>query len=95
MKLTKRQREALIFLRDDDEYGDLVYEKGSGWRLGVEQTNGKLALGLIRLCLISEQEFSDDYRCWRINESGLRALEGKAPYRLSSGKYVDVLSVYN
>ncbi len=76
-----------MFLRDDKEYGDLVYEKGSGWWLGAKRTNGKLALNLIRLCLVSKQDYSDDRYC--INQSGLRALEGKKPYRQSNGTYVD------
>lgn len=87
LKLTRQQRKALEFLRDDKEYGDMVYEPGAGWWLGINKTNGKLALGLIRLCLVSKEQYnnSDRYECWIINESGKRALDGKPPYRKSDG----------
>ena len=57
--------------------------------MGNKQTNGKLALGLIRLCLITKDQFnnSDKYESWTINESGIRALESNAPYRKANGTY--------
>lgn len=90
-KLTRQQRKALEFLRDDKEYGDLVYEPRFGWWLGDKRTNGKLALGLIRLCLITKEQMSnaDKYERWEINQSGTRALEGKAPYCKANGTYTD------
>lgn len=91
LKLTDRQRWALEFLRDDEEYGDLVYEPRAGWWLGADRTNGKLAFGLIRLCLITKEPGTSDNICerWGINESGRRALDGKPPYRNGSGVYTD------
>lgn len=92
MKLTKEQRAALEFLRDDEEYGDLVYEPGRGWWLGTRQTNGRLAFGLMRLCLISRESVdSESYQRWVINESGHRALDGKRPYRMADGTHVDCI----
>lgn len=90
MILTTGQRKALLFLRDDDEYGDMVYEKGIGWWLGTQKTNGKLALGLIRLCLVSMEQganLDDEYQRWEINGCGIRALNNQPPYRLADGQY--------
>lgn len=92
MELTIRQREVLAFLRDDKEYGDLVYESGAGWWLGDQRTNGKLAFGLIRLCLISRDDDSDSFQRWGINESGRRALDGKPAYPKGDGTHTDDLS---
>lgn len=91
MKLTDRQRKALEFLRDDEEYGDMVYEPGAGWWLGICKTNGKLALNLIRLCLISREQYSysNRYERWTINEAGRRVLNGQLAYRKSDGTYTD------
>jgi len=93
LKLTKQQRKALEFLRDDEEYGDMVYEPGNGWWLGICKTNGKLAFSLIRLCLVTRGQYSnnDQYERWEINESGIRALRGKPPYRMGDGTYIDNL----
>lgn len=93
MKLTNGQRRALEFLRDDEEYGDMVHELGNGWWLGTHRTNGKLALGLIRLIFVTREQFSnnDKYERWEINETGLRALDGKPPYRKADGTHVDNL----
>lgn len=96
MILTTGQRKALLFLRDDDEYGDMVYEKGIGWWFGTRKTSGRLALGLIQLCLVSADQYTslnDGYQRWEINECGIRALDNQPPYRLSDGEYSD--SLYN
>lgn len=93
MKLTSGQRKALEFLRDDEEYGDMVYEPGNGWWLGTHKTNGKLAFGLIRLVLVTREQFSnsDKYERWEINETGRKALDGKPPYTKANGTHVDNL----
>jgi hypothetical protein len=101
MKLTYGQRKALKFLRDDEEYGDMVHEPGSGWWLGTHKINGKLALSLIRLCLVTREQWSNSskYERWGINGTGLRALDGKPPYTKADGTYVDNLhevgDIYN
>lgn len=100
MKLTSGQRKALEFLRDDEEYGDMVYESKNGWWLGTHRTNGKLSLSLIRLCLVTIDEMSSNttgvgskskYERWEINETGLRVLDGKPPYTKANGTHVDDL----
>ncbi len=93
LKLTSQQQKALKFLRDDKEYGDLVYEQGAGWWLGTNKTNGKLAMNLIRLCLVTKVDASSvtKYERWEINDSGRRILEGKLPYRKNDGTYTDDL----
>jgi len=78
-KLTKRQREVLQALADDDNL-DLVFAKGGGWWLGNERTNGKLALSLIRLVLVNDiSDTGDDLWRFTINDSGKRALAGIKP----------------
>jgi hypothetical protein len=90
MKLTRGQRRVLIAMLDPD--CDLVYCKGGGWYCGDIPTNGKMGLGLIRLCLVSPDSWgSDNYQCYWINESGRRALEGKPPYCNAEGEYFDTL----
>ncbi len=93
MKLTNGQRKALEFLRDDEEYGDMVYEPGNGWWLGIHRTGGKLALSLIRLCLVTKEQWNNSSKCerWEINESGRRALDGKPPYCKGNGTHMDNL----
>lgn len=92
-KLTKRQISVLEFLRDNNE-SDMVYDKGAGWWIGNERTNGKLALGLIRLCLVVQSQGNNmgEFSRWGINESGRRALRNQPPYCLSDGTYVSNLS---
>ena len=90
MKLTRGQRRALRIMNREDE--PLTYEKGAGWWLGNDKSNGKLGLGLLRLCLISPDSFGDDqYQNYWINSSGLRALNGDPPYANGDGQYFDTL----
>lgn len=75
--LTKRQREVLQALADDEDL-DLAYDKGGGWWLGAKQTNGKIVNSLLRLCLLRNITDSEMLR-YTINESGERALKGIKP----------------
>ena len=77
-KLTKRQREVLQALLDDDGI-DLAHNKGAGWWIGDRQTNGKLVNSLLRRCLLREISFQDGIIRYTINESGERALKGIKP----------------
>ena len=74
-KLKKREAEILRALSKDDGT-DLVYNKGGGWWIGNDQTTGTVANSLIRHCAITLEDFgNDDYRSYRINETGMHILE--------------------
>lgn len=91
MKLTRGQRRVLEAIRYDPD-ADLAYSKGGGWWYGDEQTNGKLALSLIRLMLVKDESESEDFQRYTINSSGIRALEGEPPYCDSLGDYHDSIA---
>jgi hypothetical protein len=88
MKLTNAQRRVLQAMSDDVDV-DLAWAKGGGWWIGDEQTNGGLALFLIRRMLVSAEESGGGMERYRINESGERALRGEKPYRDADGNYYD------
>ena len=90
MKLTRAQRRVLQTLADDEDV-DLAYDKGGGWWIGDEKTNGKLAMALICRVLVSADGHGDFQR-YAINESGRRALQGLPPYRDSHGNYHESLA---
>lgn len=75
--LTKRQREILTKMRDEDE--ELVYSGGIAW-VGLERTSGKLVMGLCRALAISMDTFSEvgEYESYTINDTG-RAMLGDKP----------------
>jgi hypothetical protein len=89
MKLTRAQRRVLKSLAENEDI-DLAFDKGGGWWIGDEQTNGKLATALIRMVLVRKDgHTSGDMERYTINDSGRRALEGLPPYRASDGRYYD------
>lgn len=90
MKLTKRQREVLTSLRDDD--ADLAYSTGGGWWVGDSQTSGRLAHWLISNCLVKADHVKDSMELYFINESGRRLLDGLPPYCNAEGLYFGTLS---
>ena len=74
--LTPRQREILTLMADhkDTDDGELVYEAGTAY-VGLECTNGKLVLGLLRLCAIHLDEGEPGgFERYSINETGLQML---------------------
>lgn len=73
--LTKRELEVLQKMKENEL---LTYSKGSGWWIGEEKTSGRLAMSLLRNCLISEDSFCagrDNYVNYYINETGESALD--------------------
>ncbi len=90
IKLTKRQKEILTLLRDNDD--EIVINSGQCW---VDQanirTNKKLVNELLRYVLISANGCNagkSEY--YHINESGLRLLAGETKiYRGANGKYYE------
>lgn len=74
MSLSKRAIEILMHLRDDED-PDLVCCKGVWW-CGEEKTSGKIANQLLRLILISKDQYSsEEVRYYHINEWGRRVLD--------------------
>lgn len=72
-KLTSGQKRVLERMKAEEE---LVWSKGGGWWIGEDQTNGRLALALLRACVISQMSTNrDDYQIYNINETGRIALE--------------------
>lgn len=41
---------------DGERDVDLIYERGAGWWVGNRRTSGRVALGLLRLCLVHEDQ---------------------------------------
>ena len=73
IKLTKREREVLQKMQEGE---DLVYETGGGWWIGDEPTNGKLAIRLIAMAVISQEEYcGEGVERYYINGTGKRLLE--------------------
>lgn len=72
--LTRRQRQILTKMRDEDE--ELVYSKGCGW-VGYERVSKSVVFGLLRLMAIRMDQFSKVGECERyeINETGRQLLE--------------------
>jgi hypothetical protein len=87
-ELTKRQREVLQHLRDnehDPHEGAITCEGLACW-IGDERTNWKMVKSLIDIVVVS-QEISSKVLYYTINESGKRLLDGELPYRDSQGRY--------
>ena len=61
----------------DDEDGELVYERGSGY-IGLEPVAARTVFALLRLCAISVEDGSEPGRFERytINETGRKLLAG-------------------
>lgn len=75
--LTKRQREILTIMRDQDE--ELVYERGVGY-IFESPVAARTVFALLRLCAISLQSDSEPggFERYRINGTGRKLLEGDA-----------------
>lgn len=96
MRLTRYQRQVLVWMRDnssdgDDPDTDLVYEEGGGWWCGDRRVSSTTAHFLIRNALVSADEMSRAIQRHTINECGKRAIEGLQPYRNGDGQYFDSL----
>lgn len=75
MDLTKTQKSILQRM---DKGEELTWEKGGGWWIENDKTNGKLAYSFLRLCLISEDQFTEsneEYKRFHINGTGTEALK--------------------
>lgn len=72
-KLTQGQKRILERMLKTEE--ELVWCKGGGWWIGEHQTNGRLAMSLIRACVISQMTSSHLCQIYTINETGRIALE--------------------
>lgn len=73
-KLTKRQKEVLSIIQYNDE-NDIMCDGKEVW-VGWEQSNWKLVLNLLRLCVISKDSYSSgSTERFHINETGKKALE--------------------
>ena len=72
--LTRRQREILTRMRDEDE--ELVYECGIGY-VGLERVGGSVVLALLRLMAISLDPTSTvgGFERYTINSTGLELLD--------------------
>lgn len=84
MKLTKRQREILTLMCDNDvEYDDseIVREGGVAY-LGLERISIRIVNQLLLLCAISLDQHSEIGKCERyhINETGRKLLSGTMRY---------------
>lgn len=76
--LTPGMARVLREMVEATESGDeeLVYSLHGGWWIGLRRTNGKVALGLLSLCLINEaQDSVPDFQRYTINEDGRKILE--------------------
>jgi hypothetical protein len=74
MKMTKKEREILTYLRDKDETMEVV--KGEVW-YGLNRTNFHMLYKLLaKMWIALEQTFAYDpeYETYLITESGKRAL---------------------
>lgn len=75
MDLTKTQKTILQRMANGDE---LTWEKGAGWWIEDDKTNGKLVMRFLRHCLISEDQFTEGdekYKRFSINGTGKEALK--------------------
>lgn len=72
--LTKRQREVLTKMRDEDE--ELVYERGEAW-VGDERTSAAVVFALLRLMAIrmDQQSTVGGVERYTINETGRKLLD--------------------
>jgi len=73
VNLTKRQREILEGLADEDPLKDLVQEYRQAW-FGASRTNAQMIFFLLRHALVSQEETSVGFYNYEINEWGRRAL---------------------
>lgn len=73
MKLTKRQREILEGLADNDSLKDLVLEYRQAW-FGASRTSTQMINFLLRHALVSEKETTPGVYHYSINEWGRRVL---------------------
>lgn len=73
--LTKRQREVLQMLADDEDC-DIAYERGDAW-CGDVKIAARTVFALIRMCAISLDGDSrvGQFERYHINETGRRLLE--------------------
>lgn len=73
--ITKRQLEILTVMRDraDDEFGELVYERGRGY-VGFTTVAARTVFALLRLCAISACQCGTGIERYRINETGRHLL---------------------
>lgn len=61
-------------MRDQDE--ELVYEPKAGWWVGLRRTSGKVALQLLRLCLLRKEDYQGGvFERYSLNEEALKILE--------------------
>ncbi len=59
--LTKGMWRVLYRMKNDEEAdGELVYEKGGGYWVGLHRTTGALVNNLLRLCLLREDSHGDE-----------------------------------
>ena len=74
-KAGKRQLAILKIMNEQDE--ELVWEKGAGWWIGLEQTSGKTVKALIQFTCISLAQDSnkDDFQRYQINSTGQKTLQ--------------------
>lgn len=87
VKLTPKQHEVLLRLRDDPE-ADLVYEKNHGWWCGFDRLGAGVAWALIRLSFVSLRSRSGELvQRYEINGTGIRHLQGLKPYTDSRGRH--------
>ncbi len=71
--LTAGMERVLREMRDQDE--ELVYEPKAGWWVGLRRTGGKVALQLLRLCLLHGENFEGGvFERYSLNEEALKIL---------------------
>lgn len=71
-KISKKQLEVLSKLKDGAE---IVFEKGAGWWIEEDRTNGKLVREFLKMCVLRECDYGGILIRYTINETGLNALK--------------------
>lgn len=59
----------------ESEDGEVVYEKGGGWWIDLEQVSGRVVKSLLELCLVSERSYSETVRRYVLNSEGRQIFE--------------------
>lgn len=61
---------------DEDTNGELVYEQGAGWWVGLRQIRQNTAFKLLHLCLIHrESTYRSDFEVYTLNEEGRKIID--------------------
>lgn len=74
--LTRRQIEVLKIMveNEDNENGEIVYEKGVGY-IGLEKISSRTLFALLRCCCISQDSYNSGCEHYYINSTGKEWLQ--------------------